>query len=487
MGASLLPRAVAGQPAPEPPPPPDPIPLVEVYGSLVPFLEYGHTTSATPAGSHVAGMEAASQVAAYSGVNLPARGVLDPSTTNIGFRGGIELMPNLSAVWQVESSVPVDGLGAPANTFANRNSNLGVTGTWGTLFFGNWDTPYSWITKSTVNPVKSGNLTDYNSILDNPGFGISSVTTQPTRAAAAADAAWERRQGNSVQYWTPNISGVSGRLAVSVNEGRTATTPMAPSIGPSLWSAAVAVDVGPIKIREAAEVHFDYFGMSQIGGSPGATNTNRSSTDWGNKLLAQYTNPLKGAETRVLGIAEFLSYKNKDSLMGANNTYSRWSVYGLVEQTFGKHHIWVGGGKAFEGDCEKVQGTSPTTLPCLTTGLSATDVVVGYLYRASKSFDFWAAAYRISNDFAASYTSSPSIGAPPAPGTMIEAIGIGMYYTFSAKIIGPPTKPAAAPPPPPTVPTPAPTSEPGPVPPPNAPEPPPNVGTPPPPNPNPKP
>jgi predicted porin len=486
MGASLLPRTVAAQPAPDA----EPIPLVEVYGTLVPFLSYGHTTSATPVGSHVPNTTGPSQVATYSGVNLSARGNMDPSTTNIGFRGGVELMPNLSVTWQVENAVPIDG-SAGANTWASRNTNVGLTGSWGTLFYGNWDTPYSWTTKTMINPIRSGNMTDFNAIINNPGFGVPSVTTQPTRAVGAADAAWERRQGNSVQYWTPNISGVSGRLMYSTDEGRTAMTAMAPEIGPKMLSGALAIDAlgGNLKLREAAEVHFDYFGMSQLGGTPGATNTNRSSTDWGNKVIASYTNPLKGMETRVVGVAEFLSYKNKDSQVGANNEYSRWAFYGLVEQAFGQHRVWLGFGKAFEGDCAKVQGTAVPPVPaCITTGLSATDGVVGYIFRASKAFDIWAAYYRISNDFASTHTSSPALGATPAPGTIIEAFGVGVLYTFSAKIIGPPPKAAAKPaePPPPT-PTPAPTTEPGPVPPPNAPEPPPNPGTPPPPTPNPNP
>ena len=137
LGASLFPRIVAGQPADAPPP--DPIPLVEVYGTLVPFLEVGHTTSATPPGHYMPNVNGAAQVANYSGVNLPARGNMDPSTTNIGFRGGIEVMPNLSVVWQIENAVPIDGTTA-ANTFASRNSNIGLTGNWGTFFYGNWDT-----------------------------------------------------------------------------------------------------------------------------------------------------------------------------------------------------------------------------------------------------------------------------------------------------------------------------------------------------------
>jgi predicted porin len=353
------------------------------------------------------------------------------------------------------------------------------------LFYGYWDTPYAWITRTTVNPIRSGNVTDYNAIIDNPGFGVASVVGQFTRASTAtvpstADAAFERRQGNAVQYWLPNINGFTGRLMYSVNEGRTTATATLPSISPIVFGAAAALDIGPIKLRDAAEVHLDYFGMSQLGGNPAPTATNRSSTDWGNKAVITYTSPVKGMETRVVGIFEYLSYKNRDTGLNANIGYTRPALYGLVDQAFGPHHIWLAGGKAFEGSCEKNGMTAGTTGTCTTAGLSATDLVLGYIYRASKSFDFYAAAYRVSNDFAASYTGSPAVG-NIAPGVMIESFGVGMLYTFSAKIVGPPTKGAAPPPPPPPAPTPAPTTEPGPVPPPTAPEPPPNPGTPPPP------
>ncbi|TMQ10978.1 MAG: porin [Deltaproteobacteria bacterium] len=489
-GAILFPRVVAGQPAT---PPPDPVPLLEVYGTLVPFLEYIHTTSATPIQSPTAVANGASQVAAaaYTGVNLPARFRMDPATSNIGFRGGLELMPNLSAVWQIESAAPLDAP-AGANTWASRNSQIGLTGSWGTLFYGYWDTPYAWITRSTVNPIRSGNVTDYNAIINNPGFGVASVVGQFTRASTAMaqatpDAAFERRQGNAVQYWLPNISGFTGRLAYSVNEGRSTATATLPSIQPIVFGAAAAFDFGTIKLRDAYELHIDYFGMSQLGGSPAPTLTNRASNDWGNKVVVGYTSPVKGMETRVVGILDYLSYKNKDTTPNANTAYTRASLYGLVDQAFGPHHVWLGGGKAFEGSCEKNGMMPGTTATCTTAGLSATDIVLGYIYRVNKSFDIYAAYYRVSNDFAANYTGSPPVG-PIAPGVMIESFGLGMLYTFSAKIVGPPTKAAAAPPPPPPpVPTPAPTTEPGPVPPPTTPEPPPNPGTPPQPTPPPEP
>ena len=43
---------------------------------------------------------------------------------------------------------------------------------------------------------------------------------------AKPDASFDRRQGNSIQYWSPNIAGFTVRLAHSVNEGKDRLTPI---------------------------------------------------------------------------------------------------------------------------------------------------------------------------------------------------------------------------------------------------------------------
>jgi len=445
-----------------------PTPLIEIYGTLVPFLEYGHTTGATTAAMATPGTSGASQVAAmaYTGVNQPARFRMDAGTSNLGFRGGLELSPYVSVTWQVESGVQLEGTPV-ANTIASRNSHLGVTGPWGTLFFGQWDTPYKWMLLTAVSPIRAGLLPDYVSIITTPGFGVAGLTTQSNRVNGPADAAFFRRQGNSVQYWSPTIGGLSARLDYAVNEGRTAPAPptgMAtaptPSIQPSLFSASLAFERGPLKLRDAFEAHFDYFGMSQLGGSPAATSTNRSSTDFGNNAIAVFTNKASGFDTRVVGVFEYLSFKNKDTAVGAMNKYTRSALYGLIEQTlFAKHHVWVGIGQAFAGECERVGGTA-----CTTAGLGASQATAGYLYRATPSTDFFVAAYRVHNGDSASYSTSPALGGATAPGVTVEAFGVGMLYTFSATLAGKAPKAAAPPPPAPPVPVPVETQSPGPIP-----------------------
>jgi hypothetical protein len=96
-------------------------------------------------------------------------------------------------------------------------------------------------------------------------------------------------------------------------------------------------------------------------------------------------------------------------------------------------------------------------------------MTVGYLYRFSRNTDFFAAAYRITNKASSSYVTSPPLGTPGV-GADLEAIGVGFIHAFSAKIGGPPPKPAApAPPPPEPAPAPPPPegTTPPPAPPPN--------------------
>jgi predicted porin len=445
---------------PAPPPPPDaPSPLIEIYGTLVPYLEYAAATGSTAPG-HTGG---ASQVgaAAYTGLDVRARPVLDVGTSNIGFRGGIELTDDLAVTWQVESGLQFDGTPV-ANTIGSRNSSIGLTGSWGTAFVGSWDTPYKWSAVTSVNPIRAGFISDYNGILSGPGFGVATVQTQQGRVNGAADAAFERRIGNSLQYWSPTYQGVFVRLAYSLFEGRTPDTGAVPSIKPSIFSGAIGYDRGPLKLRYAFELHRDYFGMTPQGGSMADTPTNRHATDLGHRFIASYTNPQPGFETRAVGVFEYLSYDNDDTNAVGIKSHARPAYYLLVDQTLmAKHHVYAAFGQALPGSCSFVPGV---TTSCTTEGLGANMVALGYVYRLSKDTDFYAAGYRITNDASASFSTFPPLGAPPAPapGADVQGIGIGMLYQFSAPIVrgqrrG--ARPTAPPPAAPPVPAPATTPD----------------------------
>src|SRR5690349_5848222 len=95
---------------------------VEIYGTLVPHLELIETTGATPLSERAEATQVAD--AAFTGIEEPSRLRLTQGTSNIGFRGTVDVLDDLKVIWQIESGVPIDG-DPVVNTFASRNSRLG--------------------------------------------------------------------------------------------------------------------------------------------------------------------------------------------------------------------------------------------------------------------------------------------------------------------------------------------------------------------------
>jgi predicted porin len=413
---------------------------VEIYGILVPHLEYIDTEGATPLGNR----PAASQVpdAAFSGIDEPARLRMTQGTSHIGFRGSVDVLgDSLKVIWQIESGVPIDG-DPVLNTFASRNSHAGISGFWGTVFFGIWDSPYKWATLPVVNPLRAGFIPDYTAIIATPGFTVGALNLSPGYVANAvpgpspvprSNAAFYRRDSNTFQYWSPNLFGFSARLGYTANEFSRAdrpavsdTMPAVPAISPDIFSGHLAYDNGPLKLRYAFEMHRDYFGLSLIGGAPGGTLANPSSRDIGHNAVAAYTFTFGELATRVVATADLLTYENDDTTANNIDQYTRAAFYGLIDQSYGPHHLWGAYGQALPGECSRVGGGV-----CSTDGLGARMLTLGYLFRLSPRTDFYAAAYQVVNRRAAQYTPFPPIDPLPTPGANVRSFGIGMLHHFS--------------------------------------------------------
>src|SRR5262249_33834666 len=147
---------------------------VEVYGTLLPFLDSAKTQGAT--GAPLVGGPNQVPAAAYTGVNQQARGRITSGTSNLGFRGNVVLVGEWKAIFQIEAAGPTDGDQGPLGQLATRNSQVGVSSPFGTLFFGIWDTPYKYTT-IIMAPVRGLNPFDYDNPLENPGFNVPATTT----------------------------------------------------------------------------------------------------------------------------------------------------------------------------------------------------------------------------------------------------------------------------------------------------------------------
>ena len=392
---------------------------VIVYGVAMPFLEEVKSTGATQGapGDRPTMVPAA----AYTGANAPSRARMSAGTSQLGFRGSETLGSRLKLVWQLESGFQIDenvgpGLGA-------RNSKVGLAGPWGEINLGQWDSPYKFISLP-LNVFRAGYVFDYTSIMGNPGFGVPATTTQATRTGAKPDAAFDKRVGNQVQYWSPKIGGFSARLGWSVDEGRTADGATTVGVSPTIYSAALMYDVGALSVRYGFEQHEDYFGLSQLfagGSSAAATPSNGSSRDRAHKLVVLY----RIGGTRLGGVAEELEYRNDDSLPGAMSQYKRRAFYGIVEQFFGQSSVWGAYGRAEDGSCARVGGAS-----CTTSNIGAEFWSVGYVYHFSKRTQAYAVYYRLDNKSSGTYSPQPIVGGTIAPGADTVSAGAGLIHYF---------------------------------------------------------
>ena len=392
--------------------------MVQIYGTLLPFGEVISIKDATSPGLSPA-FGGASQVPAarYTGAEFPTQPRLTSGTSNIGFRGSEDLGGGWKAIFQIENQLFLDSGGG---SWASRNSNVGLTGPYGTIFYGLWDTPYKFTTLAMA-PLRGLSDFDYVIIMGNPGFNVPGTTTQSTRVNNAADAAFDRRQGNSVQYWTPTLYGFTARLGYSPGEAKTDGTATSPSTNPWLISAALMFEYGPFALRYAYEQHDDYFGLSQLGGSIAATPTNRSSKDKGNKVIAFYT--IQATNTKLIGEYEWLDYENSDVAAGAVTQYKRNAYYLSVQQRFGSNLLWAAYANASDGTCTRVAAF------CTTNGLGSDQWTLGYSYDLSKRTNLFATVYKINNDRSASYAVFPP-AATVAPGGDTFSYGLGILHSF---------------------------------------------------------
>ncbi|MGB8338607.1 MAG: porin [Burkholderiales bacterium] len=165
---------------------------------------------------------------------------LSNDTSYIRFRGTENLgASGLKALWQVESGIPQDGSAPTA--WASRNSGVGLEGQFGTLIAGQWDMPYKNISNGPdLDIFMSLGMETFQTIIGNGS----------RTSGADNNFAFDRRQRNVIQYWSPNLSGFSTRLAAGTGEDATNRG--------RILSGAVMYRNGPYYLSAAHEVHKNY-------------------------------------------------------------------------------------------------------------------------------------------------------------------------------------------------------------------------------------
>lgn len=309
---------------------------------------------------------------------------LSPYRSVIGFRGDEDLGGDVKAVFQIEGTVAAD---TGTGSLATRDTRVGLVGPFGSLFIGNWVLPYNSSTAG-LDPFYISTM-GYMSIMGNgAAASVSNVSNMVS---------FDRRQQNSLHYWSPDWQGVTLKLAHGFNEE-------SPPNGaePSVSSAALVYDRGELYAILAHEIHDEYQG-------PGLG-------DRATKLsLAR-----QFGQTRVGIIHERLHYETPTGHL------KRKSWYASVSYQMGAHGIRFGIAKAQSATGGALERIGYVKAGPETGALHAT---LGYEYAASRRTTLFATFSRLRNDDQGAYDFAiNSLGAPL--GATLKATAVGLRHMF---------------------------------------------------------
>lgn len=308
--------------------------------------------------------------------------------THLGFRGSENLGDGLSAIYQLEAEFDLTNtVGTP---FAKtRNSNVGLKGNFGTVLYGNWDTPYK-LTNAKVNLF---------------GYTHIAASTDITGRVGVSDgnASFNTRQKNVIQYWTPNYNGFQAKLAYAPDNAKKATVAMGGDR--SVWSMSAAYE---------NDMFFGAYGYEAHKDAQAGVGSTVSLTDSANRLVGAY----KFKDGQVGLVYERLSVA-KAATSTTTSSRNGWELSGKYK--FGASNIGAFYSRA--GDLGGVANTG------------ANQYSLRYGYNLSKRTEVYGFYTQLSNDAAASYNFSAgtvvaSTAGAAGLGAKLSGLGIGLQHTF---------------------------------------------------------
>lgn len=323
---------------------------VAVAGAMfAPAVAMAQAANVTIYGIMDVDLEAVSASGSAAGNSFASRQRVSQNSSRLGFRGEEPLGNGMSAWFQIESTVPADGNPtAPTGLLGTRNTAVGLKGGFGTIFYGQWDTP---LKSSTVglDPFGDVGIAAYCGVLCGPGFNLGA--SQNAASNVSTGQPFDVRLANSVQYWTPNFGGFSGRLAYGANESKSNST-AAIQLNPQVFAASVSWASGPFYVTGAYEKHTD---TGSLGAGKGSDHDGRiaASYVWGPATISgifdsqDFHNDTTGASYHRNAYAALFAYvigpntlrayyvKAKDATGGGTATVATGSNTGASQFALG--------------------------------------------------------------------------------------------------------------------------------------------------------
>ena len=347
--------------------------------------------------------------------------VVDQSS-NLGVRGTEDLGGGLKAFFQLETAFKLD---QNDTTFAARNSGVGLQGGWGSVLLGRWDTPFKVVT-TAMDPFGDLTLGNTNGI----GSGGAFYNT-------AASNAFNRRDTNVVQYWSPSWAGIAIRLQYSANEARSsapcANAPAGTSCNPLSQGGSISYTGGPIyiaygyhEVKDASWTTIVATAAGNAGTAPYAFGSAYGPKATANAIAGTFTfGPLKfGAEYQKLKRTVSTSATAAATVTG----FSDQKMFaGNLTWTVGNHQFLYQYAKATDGGVNIITSATiarPVEPDCKMNA-------IGYQYNFSRRTFFLAEYVKIDNNMTQTCNfGSTDMRLAIVPGQDPKGVSAGLRHIF---------------------------------------------------------
>jgi predicted porin len=283
-------------------------------------------------------------------------------------------------------------------------------------------------------------------VMSSPGLNVASTTGGNGAGTATgvatnngATLSFDRRQQNTVNYYTPNWSGFQAKIQVSANEekpadpvlGATITQAAVAGLDPFMYSASIGYDNGPFYANLAYEQHDDFGGNAlnpfTQAFAPGSVVSGNDDNAW--RLALGY----KFGNFRITGAYESIEWQADTinaAAVGGQTNVERDAWYVGASYAAGPHYFAMSYASADDLDCSgNVAGNAVVQTLCNDTG--AQSYAAKYAYSLSKRTELFAHYVKIKNDRFGSYNFGVNALSPSvAPGADPEGLGVGVKHTF---------------------------------------------------------